>query len=94
LDVVDEWDEGKERPSLAANGMFVLKGCHLDLRAFRKAGVAACLSSLFRKASDARRSEHRTAAYWVVREDRKRSDNAADDPSWTGSLSGGSGACP
>src|SRR3990172_7192921 len=35
--------------------------------------------------SDARRSEHRTGAYCSVREDRMRSDNAADGPSWTGS---------
>jgi hypothetical protein len=27
----------------------------------------------------------RAAAYWVVREERTRSDNAADDHSWTGS---------
>jgi hypothetical protein len=27
----------------------------------------------------------RTAAYWVVREERTRSDNTADGRSWTGS---------
>jgi hypothetical protein len=27
----------------------------------------------------------RTAAYWVVREERTRSDNAADGPSWPAS---------
>src|SRR5574341_562063 len=41
--------------------------------------------SPFRNAPDARRRENRTAAYWVVREDRKRSGNAAGGHSWTGS---------
>src|SRR3990170_4534132 len=41
--------------------------------------------SLFRNASDARRGENRSGAYWVVRKHRKRSGNAADDHSWTGS---------
>jgi hypothetical protein len=36
--------------------------------------------SLFRDGPFARRSENRTGAYWVVREERKRSDNAADGP--------------
>ncbi len=31
----------------------------------------------------------RTAAYWVVREERTRSDNAADGRSWTGSYDTG-----
>jgi len=32
------------------------------------------------KGSDARRSENRTGTYWVVREEWKRSGNAADVP--------------
>jgi hypothetical protein len=32
------------------------------------------------KGSDARRRENRTGAYWSVREERKRSGNAADGP--------------